>query len=339
MELIIRTFNLKLQHTFSISRKSINTQPSAIIELKKNGISGYGEATSNPYYKITIDNIAADLEKVKAVIEALDDCTPEIFWEEMHFCLQHNLFALCALDIAYHDLCARKKQQKLYQVWGYTIDANPLTDYTIGIDTIEKMISKMKEKPWPIYKIKLGTPDDIAIVTELRKHTNAIFRIDANCSWSVDETLNNAIELKKIGVEFLEQPLAADDWEGHSILFKKSVLPIIADESCIIEADVLKCYRHFHGINIKLMKCGGITPAKRMIAHAKSLGLTTMVGCMTESTVGISAIAHLLPSLDYVDMDGALLLSKDIAEGVTIKQGKIFYSARNGTGVKLLEVT
>lgn len=245
---------------------------------------------------------------------------------------------MCALDIAYHDLYARKKQLKLYQLWGYTIDTNPLTDYTIGIDTIEKMISKMKEKPWPIYKIKLGTPDDIAIVTELRKHTSAIFRIDANCSWSIQETLDNAIKLKKLGVEFLEQPLAPDNWQGHSILFKKSVLPIIADESCIIEADVLKCHQHFHGVNIKLMKCGGITPAKRMISQAKSLGLKTMIGCMTESTIGISAIAQLLPCLDYVDMDGALLLSEDIAEGVTIKEGKVFYSARNGTGVKLHEI-
>lgn len=338
MELIIRTFDLKLQHTFSISRKSINTQPSAIIELKKDGISGYGEATSNPYYNITIDNITADLENVRAVIEAIDNYKPEIFWEKVYVYLKHNLFALCALDIAYHDLYARKKQLKLYQLWGYTIDTNPLTDYTIGIDTIEKMISKMKEKPWPIYKIKLGTPDDIAIVTELRKHTSAIFRIDANCSWSIQETLDNAIKLKKLGVEFLEQPLAPDNWQGHSILFKKSVLPIIADESCIIEADVLKCHQHFHGVNIKLMKCGGITPAKRMISQAKSLGLKTMVGCMTESTIGISAIAQLLPCLDYVDMDGALLLSEDIAEGVTIKEGKVFYSARNGTGVKLHEI-
>jgi L-alanine-DL-glutamate epimerase-like enolase superfamily enzyme len=138
MELIIRTFDLKLQHTFSISRKSINTQPTAIVELRWEGISGYGEATSNPYYNITIDNIVADLEKVRVVIEEIGDCTPEVFWEQIHTYLQHNLFVLCALDIAYHDLYARKKQLKLYQVWDCTIDANPLTDYTIGIDTIEK---------------------------------------------------------------------------------------------------------------------------------------------------------------------------------------------------------
>ena len=339
MELIIRTFDLQLQHTFSISRKSITVQPTVIVELKSDGISGYGEATSNPYYNITVDILISDLEKVKPIIEKNNGSTPEIFWKELHTSLKDNLFALCALDVAYTDLYARKHKQKLFQMWNYSINNNPLTDYTIGIDTIEKMVLKMKQKPWPIYKIKLGTSNDIAIVSELRKHTKAVFRIDANCGWSIDEAIKNAVELKKLGVEFLEQPLPADDWEGHAELFKKSVLPIIADESCIVESDVLKCHQNFHGVNIKLMKCGGITPAKRMIEQAQKLGLKTMVGCMTESTVGISAIAHLLPILDFVDMDGALLLAKDIAEGVTIEQGKIHYSTSNGTGVRLYEAT
>jgi L-alanine-DL-glutamate epimerase-like enolase superfamily enzyme len=237
--------------------------------------------------------------------------------------------------MAYNDLYARKKGRKLYDLWQYTTENNPLTNYTIGIDSIEKMVSKMKELPWPIYKIKLGTHEDIAIVKELRKHSDAIFRIDANCGWGVEETIKNAIELKNIGVEFLEQPLKADDWEGHAHVYKESVLPIIADESCIIEADVAKCHQHFHGVNIKLVKCGGLTPARRMIQEAKKLGLKTMVGCMTESSVGISAIAHLLPQLDYVDMDGPLLLAEDIAQGVSIVDGKVGYTTVNGTGVVL----
>ena len=338
MELIIRTFDLKLQHTFSISRKSINTQPTVIVELKSSGLSGYGEATSNPYYNINVSTIVSDLEKIRNLIEIDSDDTPEMYWKKMHRHLKDNLFALCAIDVAYTDLYARKKKLKLFQMWNYSIENNPLTDYTIGIDTIEKMVLKMKQKPWPIYKIKLGTTDDIAIVTELRKHTNAVFRIDANCGWTVDETLYNAIALKKLGVEFLEQPLAADNWDGHSQLYKQSVLPIIADESCIIETDILKCHQHFHGVNVKLMKCGGITPAKRMIEQAKQLGLKTMVGCMTESTIGISAIAHLLPQLDYVDMDGALLLAEDIGQGVTIKEGEIIYASLDGTGARLNEV-
>ena len=336
MELILREYNLKLKHTFTISRESIDFQPSLIVELNSDGFSGFGEATSNPYYKITVPIMIQDLEKIRSIIENTTKETPEEFWAKIYPYLKDNMFALCALDMAYTDLYARKKGKKLYQLWNYSIAKNPLTDYTIGIASIEKMVSKMKELPWPIYKIKLGTKEDIAIVKELRKHTDAIFRIDANCGWNVEETINNAVELKKLGVEFLEQPLKADHWEGHKEVFKHSVLPIIADESCIIEEDVAKCQHHFHGVNVKLVKCGGLTPGRRMIQEAKKLGLKTMVGCMTESTVGISAIAHLLPQLDYVDMDGALLLAEDIASGVTIDFGKINYSDLNGTGVTLI---
>jgi len=335
MELIIREYELQLKHTFTISRESIDTQPSLIVELRNGEFSGYGEATSNPYYNITVPMMRQDLEKIRILIESSNTETPEEFWAKVYPYLKHDMFALCALDMAFNDLYARKKGKKLYELWNYTIENNPLTDYTIGIASIEKMVEKMKELPWPIYKIKLGTTEDIAIVTELRKHTDAIFRIDANCGWGVEETINNAVALKKLGVEFLEQPLKADAWEGHKEVFKHSVLPVIADESCIIEEDVAKCHNHFHGVNVKLVKCGGLTPARRMIQEAKKLGLKTMVGCMTESSVGISAIAHLLPELDYVDMDGALLLSEDIATGVEIKHGKIFYSDINGTGVLL----
>ena len=336
MQVIFRIFNLKLKHPFTISRESRTVQPSLIVELQSDGLSGFGEATSSVYYKRTVDSMKHNLEKIIPFIESATNETPEEFWLKAHHFLKDDMFALCALDMAYTDLYARKKGKKLYKLWGYSTNNNPMTDYTIGIDTIEKMVSKIKELPWPIYKIKLGTNEDIVIVKELRKHTNAIFRIDANCGWTVSEALQNAIELKKLGVEFLEQPLKADNWEGHKLLFKNSVLPIIADESCIIEEDVAKCYNHFHGVNIKLVKCGGLTPARRMIAVAKQFGMKTMVGCMTESTVGISAIAHLLPELDFVDMDGGLLLADDIATGITINNGVIEYSELNGTGVTLL---
>jgi len=335
MQIILREYKLPLKHTFTISRESIDVQPSLIVELKDGAFSGFGEATSNPYYNITVPKMMEDINKIQSVIEENSQLTPGNFWAILYPYLQHNMFALCALDLAFNDLYARKKGKKLYDLWNYEIDKNPMTDYTIGIASIEKMVAKMKELPWPIYKIKLGTKEDIAIVTELRKHTDAIFRIDANCGWSVNETIENAKKLKELGVEFLEQPQKADDWESHKKAFQNSVLPIIADESCQVEADVDKCYGHFHGINVKLTKCGGLTPARRMLQKAKKLGMKTMVGCMTESTVGISAIAHLLPLLDYVDMDGQLLLAKDIATGVIVKNGVVHYSDLNGTGVVL----
>lgn len=336
MQLILKPYTLKLRHTFTISRDSHDEQPSLVVELREDGISGYGEATANPYYKIGVPEMMKDLEQLEPLIADSSGMAPEEFWEKMESQLPNNKFALCALDLAYNDLYARKEGKKLYELWNYDISDNPLTDYTIGIDTIEKMVSKMKEMPWPIYKIKLGSQQDIAIVTELRKHTDAIFRVDANCGWTAEETISNAKALKELGVEFIEQPLPADDWAGQKKVYDQSVLPIIADESCQVESDVEKCYGHFHGVNVKLTKCGGLTPARRMLLKAQELEMKTMVGCMTESSVGISAIAHLLPLLDYVDMDGALLLAHDIATGVHIKNGKVTYSELNGTGVTLI---
>lgn len=334
--MILRTFDLQLKHTFTISRESHDIQPSMVVELTDNGCSGFGEATSNPYYNISVQNMVSNLEDLRETIENSGDLTPELFWKKMQPYLKQNMFALCALDLAYNDLYATRKGKKLYELWNYNTDNNPLTDYTIGLDTIEVMVEKMKEKPWPIYKIKLGTNNDIEIIKALRKHTDAIFRVDANCGWTPQETIDNSKILKEYGVEFIEQPLKADDWEGHKLVFKNSSLPIIADESCQVEADVAKCHGHFHGVNVKLTKCGGLTPARRMLNEAKRLNMKTMVGCMTESTVGISAIAHLLPLLDYVDMDGALLLAKDIAKGVTITDGITIYSNELGTGVSLI---
>ena len=239
--------------------------------------------------------------------------------------------------MAAHDLYGKLLGKPLYEIWGTTTEHYPITNYTIGLDTVENMVAKMKEKPWPVYKIKLGTDKDIVIIKALRAHTSSVFRIDANCAWTAEETIHNAPLLKELGVEFIEQPLDANNWEGMEKVQHHSVLPVIADESCQSEKDVERCALHFNGINIKLTKCGGLTPALRMISRAKELGLKVMVGCMTESTVGISAIAQLLPQLDYVDMDGAMLLKKDIAEGVRIIEGGVVkFPETGGSGIRLI---
>ena len=338
LELHFHVHTLRLRHTFTITHESRDVQPTLIVELRDGAFSGYGEATETTYYGVFIEGMKAQLDGVRSLIEHYPGGTPEEFYAfiEPHLKNDHP-FALCALDVAYNDLYAKKAGKKLYEVWGLDPSRNPITDYTIGIDTVEKMVEKMKEMPFPLYKIKLGTKDDIAIIRELRKHTDAIFRVDANTAWDVEETIRNSYALRELGVEFIEQPMKATHWEGMKRAYDESALPLLADESCIVEEDVARCYGFFHGINIKLMKCGGLTPARRMIAHARRLGLKVMVGCMTESNVGCSAIAQLLPLLDYVDMDGILLVDDDVSTGVTIDYGKVLYADANGTGAGLLK--
>lgn len=337
MVLKFHPFDLELKNTFTISHGSRNFQPSLVVEIEHDGHTGFGEAAATSYYGVTVEEMIGAIKGVESLVRKNIDLDPENIWEITAPHLREHSFARCALDMAIHDLYGKRKGLPLYKLWGLDIKDVPLTNYTIGIDSVEMMVQKMKEFPWPLYKIKLGTEDDVAIIRELRKHTSAVFRVDANAAWNAEETIMNAKQLKELNVEFLEQPLAADDWEGMKEVCKRSVLPVIADESCIREEDVAKCAGYFHGVNIKLTKCGGLTPAKRMIAEAKKAGMKAMVGCMTESTVGISAIAQLLPLLDYVDMDGALLLKHDIADGVKVFDGKVHFPDRNGTGAVLLK--
>jgi L-alanine-DL-glutamate epimerase-like enolase superfamily enzyme len=191
----------------------------------------------------------------------------------------------------------------------------------------------MKEQPWPIYKVKVGVEGDIEMVAALRKNTNAVLRVDANAGWTLEQALQKIPLLKELDVEMIEQPLAKDNWEGMKILYKESTLPLIADESCVAESDVEKCHQYFHGINIKLTKCSGITPARRMITKARELDMKIMIGCMNESSIGTAAIAQLAPLVDYIDMDGPLLLAEDIAKGVGFDFGKIIYTNTPGLGI------
>jgi L-alanine-DL-glutamate epimerase-like enolase superfamily enzyme len=338
VKLALHYFDLPLKHPFRISRETIHVQPTVIVELESDGQRGFGEATTNAYYGVTLESLKEALRNTRSLIESSSAIDPEGLWQQLSVPLADNPFALCAVDQAAHDLCGKLLGQPVYRRWNLSTDHCPVSNFTIGIDDIDVMVSKLQEMPgWPIYKIKLGTDHDLDVVRALRRHTAARFRVDANCGWTAEEAIRNARELATLGVEFIEQPLPASDQVGQRQVYEQSALPVMADESCIVPADVARCQGRFHGINIKLSKCGGLTPARRMIAEARQLGLKVMVGCMTESTVGISAIAQLLPLLDYVDMDGAALLARDIASGARVIDGVCHFSAENGTGAQLLE--
>ena len=328
---------LPLKHTFTIAHQSRDVQDTIIVRLEDGEYFGLGETTTNPFYGMTAENICERLESARTLVEQGNWKTPEELWELGKEIFKDNPFAQCALDMAAWDIFIKKQGKKLYEYLNLDPSRIPMTNFTIGIDSIEKMVAKMKEVDWPLYKIKLGTPHDLDIIRELRKHTQSKFRIDANCAWTAEQAIAYSQELAKLGVEFMEQPLAKDDLDGMKEVYKYSKLPVMADESCIVESDVKKCHGLFHGINVKLVKAGGITPGLRMIHEAKGLGMKTMVGCMTESSVGITAIAHIAPLLDYVDMDGAMLLAKDIATGVQISPEKVTFPEGPGIGAVLLE--
>ena len=333
MNFIARDFNLLFKHPFKISKGSKTHQPTLIIELNYMGIKGYGEAPAISYYNLPIEKMQEDLERKKIFLQKFSFSDPERYWHYLHHLFPNNSFLVCALDMAGWDIYGKLKGKQLHQLWGLDTANSPLTDYTIGIDSIEKMVLKMKEQPWPIYKIKVGVPGDIEMVAELRQHTDSVFRVDANAGWTLEQALQKIPVLKELGVELVEQPLAKDNWEGMKTLFKESSIPIIADESCVSESDVEKCHQHFHGINIKLTKCSGITPARRMIKRARELDMKVMIGCMNESSVGTAAIAQLAPLADYVDMDGPLLLAEDTSQGVGFDFGKIIYTNTAGLGI------
>lgn len=328
------SFNLAFRHPFTISRGTKTHQPTFIVQLKYNGLTGYGEAPAISYYHIPVSKMIADLESKRPFVEKFALTDPERFWHYLHHLFPDNPFLVCALDMAGWDLFGQLRGLPLYKLWRQDPTNAPLTDYTIGIDTVDKMVKKMEELPWPIYKIKLGTPEDIEIVSALRERTDATIRVDANAGWTLAEALEKIPRLAGLGVEFIEQPLPKEDREGMATLFRESPLPLIADESCVHENDVGACAGHFHGINIKLTKCGGITPGRRMIGHARALGMRVMVGSMNESSVGSAAIAHLLPYLDYVDMDGPLLLKEDLAAGLDFDFGRVTIPQRPGLGVE-----
>jgi L-alanine-DL-glutamate epimerase-like enolase superfamily enzyme len=329
-----KTYELPFKHPFTISGGRTKThQPTFVVELSLGPFTGYGEAPAITYYNITVEQMAADLERKKTFVEKFAFTHPDRYWHYLHHLFPNNPFLVCALDIAAWDMFGKMQQKPLHELWGTEWKNEVKTDYTIGIDSVEKMVAKMKETPWPIYKVKLGTPEDINIIKALREHTDAPLRVDANAGWKLEEALELIPQLKALGVEFIEQPLAKDDWDGMKVLFRESTLPLFADESCVFEQDVEKCHGHFHGINIKLTKCSGPTPALRMIEKARSLNLQVMMGSMNESSIGSAAIAHFLPQLDHVDCDGPLLLAKDLASGLQIISGNVSVSPNSGLGI------
>ncbi len=338
MKLTTEVINLRLRHTFTISRGSQDVSPVLVTKLRHNDVVGTGEACPSGYYNESVETIAEALEGLAPWLESESPFEYRHFLERAAEKLGARRAALSALDLAVHDWFGRRLGQPLYRIFGLDLKRTPRTSFTIGLDTVERMVEKIREVPeFPVIKIKLGTPNDIEIVRALRRETEAILRVDANCAWTAQETIEKSRELKALGVEFIEQPLAPDQLDAMEEVYAKSALPVIADENSVVPEDVPKLAGRFHGINIKLVKCGGLQPALRMVHLARTLGLKLMLGCMVDSSISATAAAHIGPLMDYLDLDGPLLISNDPYRGVEYIDGRPLPLNRPGIGVERRE--
>lgn len=329
-----QAFNLAFEYPFTISKGTKTHQPTLIVGLALGQLWGWGEAPAISYYDVTVEGMIEKLEEKKAAISRYALIDPQRFWHFLEHLMPGQNFLIAALDIAGWDLFGKMRRTPLHQLLRLNRSQMPATDYTIGIDTPEMMLQKLQAHPSPSYKIKIRSVDDIDILRAIRAATDKPLRVDANEALSFNDALKMLPEMHQLGVELVEQPLKKDAWEEMEELKAKSPIPVFADESCVTEKDVAKCATGFHGINIKLTKCGGITPALRMITEARKLGLKVMMGSMNESTIGTAAVAHLAPLLDYMDADGPLLLKEDVGEGLLYNNGLISVNNAPGLGTQ-----
>ena len=334
MQLSFKRIDLKLRHTFRITRSAEDVAPVVITTIEHDGITGHGEASPSSRYGETIDTVLDFLRGVD-LRNFSDPFELEDIIAYVDSLASGNAAAKSAVDIALHDWIGKKLGQPLYKLWGLSKSKTPLTSFTIGIDSPEIITQKISEaEEYPILKIKLGTDSDKEIMNTVRKGTDKPIRVDANEGWKTKEIALERIKwLEQEGVEFIEQPMPANDLSGCAWVRERVNLPLIADENCIRLHDVPKLHEAFDGINIKLMKCGGLREAMQMIHVAKSLDMKIMLGCMIESSVAITAAAHLSPLVDYADLDGNLLITNDPFAGVKVMEGKLLLGDAPGLGV------
>jgi L-alanine-DL-glutamate epimerase-like enolase superfamily enzyme len=323
------------RHPFIIARGGQSAYRTVMVRLvDDDGVDGWGEAAPTKFYGETADSVLAALKVYGRVLpdNPFDMEAAELAWLRA---LGGNPAARAALSSALHDLAGKRLGIPVYQLWGLDPAAAPRSTFTIGLDTPEKIRAKIREAAeYPVLKIKLGGDRDIEILETIRGETDRELRVDANCGWTVKRALRMLPVLEEFKVTVLEQPLVPHDLDGLGLIRRKASIPIIADESCKIAADIPALVGKVDGINIKLAKCGSLREALRMIATARAHHMMVMVGCMIESSIGITAAAHFTPLVDIVDLDGAALLSNDPFAGAGIAGGQVTLPSGPGLGLR-----
>jgi L-alanine-DL-glutamate epimerase-like enolase superfamily enzyme len=335
LHLEAEVLELTTRHPFLIARGGQALHHTVWVRVRDDdGCVGWGEAAPTTYYGESPETVLAAL-KLYAPHLPRDPFDLESTERALRNTLADNPSARAALSTALHDLVGKRLGVPLYRLWGLDPAATPISTFTIGLDTADKMRAKVLEaEPYPVLKVKLGTNRDDEILRTIRGATDKELRVDANCGWTRKQAIRMLPMLEEFGVTVLEQPLPAHDREGLAAVTRAARIPIIADESCLVATDIPPLVGVVDGINIKLAKCGSLREALRMIAVARAHGMMVMVGCMIESSIAITAAAHVTPLVDIVDLDGAALLASDPFEGATIEQGRIVLPSGPGLGVR-----
>jgi L-Ala-D/L-Glu epimerase len=325
-------------HPFVIARGgSSEYRVVRVTVTDRDGAEGWGEAAPNRFYGESVESVAAALARFAPLLETADPWALEDAEAAMDAALGGNGSAKSAVSAALHDLAGKRLGVPLYRLWGLDPSRAPRSSFTIAIASATELERRVRDAAaYPILKIKLGTDRDADVVRTVRGAApEKTLRVDANAAWTPKHALRMTDVLVEHGVELLEQPVPAHDVDGLRFVRNRSPLPVIADESCVTSADIPRLLGAVDGINVKLSKCGGLREALRMIATARTHGLLVMAGCMVETSLGVTAAAHLAPLLDYADLDGAALLRDDPHEGATIDGGIIRIPDRPGLGVSL----
>ncbi len=326
--------DLKLTTPFRISRGVQETSPNVIVEIVHQDYKGYGEASPTEYYGETPASVLACIELFKNDIGD-DPFALEDIMQKLDITVGLNPAAKAALDMALYDLMGKMLGVPLYKLLGLNAAKTPYTSFTIGIDSPAQMAKKATlAKDYPILKVKLGTKHDIEIIKAIREVSNATIRVDANSAWTPKEAIKTIHALAPYNIEFIEQPVSSHDLAGLKLIRENVPVPILADESSVTVDDIPRIVGCVDGINIKLMKCGGLRHALKMIHVARAHNLSIMLGCMIESSLAITAAAHLTPLVDYADLDGNLLIENDPYEGVKVENGKLLLPDEAGLGVR-----
>lgn len=330
-------YELKLKHAFNLAVMSRTSTPGVQVEITIDSVTGYGEASMPPYLGESVESVTAFMSRLNP-----QRLSNPFAFEEIHAYMDSvapgNHAAKAAIDIALHDLTGKLTGRPWYQIWGLNPTDAPCTSFTITNDTPQILANKLKEaEPYKILKVKMGVPGDRELIEWIRSHTDKPLCVDVNQGWkSPQEALDNILWLAERNVIFIEQPLDKNDMAGHKWLKDRSPLPIIADEAVHTSADIPGLAESYDGVNIKLMKCGGMHDAYKMAILAKALGMKVMIGCMTETSCAVSAAAQLAPLADWVDLDGNLLIANDIFDGMKIVNGRVTLNTEPGIGISNL---